>query len=81
MELKDTIPMMESEDYKERMRAEYWQARIRLEKLCKMVAKYQAGTLDFKPACSLELLKEQIEPMLNYMSVLEVRAEIEGVSL
>ena len=33
MELKDTIKMMTSEDYKERMKAEYLQTKIRYEKL------------------------------------------------
>lgn len=81
MELKDTINMMTSADYKDRFRAEYWQLKIRLEKLRKMITKYQAGTLGFTPACSLELLKEQVEPMQLYLDVLEVRAEIEGVQL
>lgn len=31
MELKDTIELMTSEDYKERFKAEYWQAKIRAE--------------------------------------------------
>ena len=35
MELKDTIPQMNSEDYKERFKAEYNQLKIRLEKLHK----------------------------------------------
>lgn len=81
MELKDTINMMTSADYKDRFRAEYWQLKIRLEKLRKMITKYRAGTLGFTPACSLELLKEQVEPMQLYLDVLEVRAEIEGVQL
>lgn len=81
MELKDTINMMTSADYKDRFRAEYWQLKIRLEKLRKMITKYQEGTLGFTPACSLELLKEQVEPMQLYLDVLEVRAEIEGVQL
>lgn len=81
MELKDTVDLMTSADYEERLKAEYWQVRIRLEKLCKTIAKYQAGTLGFTPSCSLELLKEQVEPMLNYLSILDVRAEIEGIQL
>ncbi len=32
MELKDTIEMMTSEDYKERFRAEFYQVRTRREK-------------------------------------------------
>lgn len=81
MEMMDTVQLMESTDYKDRFKAEYWQVRIRLEKLRKMIAKYQAGTLGFTPACSLELLKEQVEPMQNYLDALEVRAQIEEIEL
>ena len=33
MELKDTIELMQSADYKDRFKAEYFQAVIRLKKL------------------------------------------------
>lgn len=81
MELRDTIAMMNSEDYKERFKAEYYQTKIRYEKLHKMVVKYEAGTLNFTPKCSLELLKEQKSFMGQYLNRLEVRAEIEGIEL
>ena len=81
MELKDTIPMMDKPDYKERFKAEYYQTMIRYEKLHKMCIKYEAGTLNFTPTCSLELLKEQKAHMGNYLRCLEVRAEIEGIEL
>ena len=81
MELKDTIEMMNSADYKERFRAEYYQTKIRYEKLHKMTIKYEAGTLNFTPTCSLELLKKQKAFMGQYLNCLEVRAEIEGIEL
>lgn len=81
MELKDTIEMMTSADYQERFRAEFEQTSIRYEKLQAMIAKYKAGTLDFVPKCSVELLERQAEYMHNYLAVLEERAEIEGVEL
>jgi len=81
MELKDTIELMDSEDYKERFKAEYLQTKIRYEKLHKMVIKYEAGTLDFEPSCSIEILKQQKSYMGNYLYTLEVRAEIEGIEL
>ena len=37
MELKDTVEMMGSEDYKERFKAEYCQVKIRYEKLMYML--------------------------------------------
>ena len=81
MELKDTIEMMNSSDYKERFKAEYYQTKIRYEKLHSMTVKYEAGTLDFKPTCSLSILNEQKRCMGNYLHQLEVRAEIEGIRL
>lgn len=81
MDLKDTIPMMDNPDYKERFKAEYYQTKIRYEKLHKMCIKYEAGTLNFTPTCSLELLKEQKAHMGNYLRCLEIRAEIEGIEL
>ena len=81
MELKDTIDLMNSEDYKERFIAEYYQTKIRYEKLHKMLIKYEAKTLNFEPKCSLELLTEQAKHMGLYLKCLEIRAEIEGVDL
>lgn len=81
MELNDTIEMMNSPDYKERFKAEYRQIRIRYNKLFRMCVKYKAGTLNFVPSCSLELLMEQLRAMGNYIMILEARAEIEDIPL
>lgn len=81
MELKDTIELMNSADYKERFKAEYLQTKIRYDKLHKMVIKYEAGTLNFEPSCSIELLKHQKSMMGQYLYDLEVRAEIEKIDL
>lgn len=81
MELKDTIAMMSSGDYKVRFKAEYLQTKIRYDKLHRMTIKYEAGKLNFTPSCSLELLNEQKKYMGMYLHCLEVRAEIEGICL
>ena len=81
MELAETADMMESPDYKERFKAEYWQIKIRWRKLHRMLVKYEAGTLDFKPSCSLELLKKQAFHLGNYIHILEIRADVEGIVL
>ena len=39
MNLNDTVKMMNSADYKERFKAEYWQIKIRYEKLHRMTVK------------------------------------------
>nr|DAW06485.1 MAG TPA: hypothetical protein [Caudoviricetes sp.] len=81
MELKDTVELMNSKDYKERFKAEYLQAKIRYDKLDAMTVKYEAGTLNFTPSCPLELLKEQKKYMGNYIRTLKIRAEIEKIDL
>lgn len=81
MELKDTVEMMVSDDYKERFKAEYYQTKIRYDKLHKMITKLKAGTLDFEPDCNEEILTSQASIMGAYLNVLEVRAEIEGIEL
>lgn len=81
MELKETVKMMESTDYKERFKAEYLQAKIRYDKLDEFTVKYEAGTLNFTPSCTLELLKEQKKHMGNYIRCLKIRATIEKIEL
>ena len=81
MELKDTVTMMNSEDYKERFKAEYWQTKIRYEKLHTMLVKHEAGTLEFTPKCPIPTLTMQKRQMGEYLKQLEIRAEIEGIDL
>lgn len=69
------------EAYKERFVKEYNELKERYDKLDKMTVKYEAGTLDFEPNCSLELLKEQKMYMGNYLRILKIRAEIEMIPL
>ena len=79
MELKDTAGMMSSPDYKERFKAEYYQLKIRYEKLTAMLANWDH--LDFNPTCPKDLLEQQADIMYNYMKLLENRAQIENVTL
>lgn len=81
MKLNDTVALMNSEDYKERFRAEYWQTKIRYEKLHRMIVRHDAGTLDFKTTCPIDLLRQQKAHMGQYLYCLEVRAEIEDIDL
>ena len=81
MELKDTIEMMQSEDYKERFKAEYNQLRIRITGLENMLKKYKDNTLSFTPSCSYDLLNGQLKAMKLYREYLEERAIIEKIQL
>ena len=77
MKLKDTI----SDDYKLKFMAAYYQTKLHYNNLHAMIVKYEAGTLNFTPKCSIDLLKEQASYMGKYLYILEVRAEIEGIDL
>ncbi len=79
MELKDTIEMMQSEDYKERFKAEYYQTKIRYDKLRKMVDNWDS--LDFKPTCKKEIYTTQLDVMKSYLDILKLRAIKENVEL
>ena len=81
MKLQDTIELMNSADFKDRFKAEYYQLKIRHEGLAKMLKGYREGTLDFKPKCSYELLHKQLVFMRAYMEALDVRADIENIEL
>ena len=79
--LEDTTEMMTSGDYKVRFAAEYWQTKIRYDKLHRMLVRWEAGTLNFTPTCPKALLAEQASYMGNYLRILEIRAELEGIDL
>ncbi len=80
-DLIDTVELMLSNDYKERFISEYYQTEIRYNKLHEMIVRYEANTLDFEPKCSIDILKKQASYMGDYLYMLEVRAEIEGIEL
>lgn len=81
MKLNETVEMMNSEDYKDRFKAEYLQLKIRMTGLSEMLKKYRDGTLTFKPSCSYDLLNGQLKSMDMYASYLEERAKVEGIKL
>lgn len=81
MKLQDTIELMNSSDFKDRFKAEYYQLKIRRDGLKEMLKKYKEGTLEFTPNCDYDLLHTQLVYMEGYMVVLETRAEIENIKL
>jgi hypothetical protein len=81
MELKDTAELMCSVDYKNRFRAEYWQVKIRLEKLEKMLEMWDKSKLTHAPGCARETYLAQKKSMETYIEVLETRAAIEAIDL
>ena len=81
MNLNETVKMMNSVDYKERFRAEYFQLKIRMNGLSAMLKKYREGILTFTPSCSYGLLNAQFKSMDLYASFLEDRAKVEDIDL
>lgn len=81
MELNDTVKMMNSDDYKERFRAEYCQTVIRYGKLKNMLDRWDDGNLNFTPICPRSTYNMQIRAMADYIAVLEARAVMEDIDL
>lgn len=80
-ELKDTIDLMTSADWKDRFKAEYLQVKIRYEKLHALIIKREVGKLDFETPISLESWKEQAKHMGLYLYELEKQAAIHNIEL
>lgn len=81
MELKDTVELMTSDDYKERFIAEYCQVKIRYGKLKYMLERWDNGILNFTPTCPRSTYDLQISAMKDYIAILEARAVMEGITL
>lgn len=92
MKLENTVDMMTSEDYKERFKAEYYQTKIRYEKLHAFNIKIDAANImrHKRDASSVEmpkhdcpdhLLQRQESVMKEYLDILETRAAIERIEL
>ncbi len=92
MELKNTVALMNSDDYKERFKAEYYQTKIRYENLKAFNTKIEAADMMNrikecsiiempKHDCPDALLRKQQSIMGEYLHLLELRAVIEGIEL
>ena len=79
-ELSETVELMLSKDYKERFRAEYYQLRIRYQKLKNLLDKWNNDELDFEPSCPKGLLMWQLHDMESYLHHLGERAKYEGIN-
>ena len=81
IQLKDTVDMMCSNDYKERFKAEFLQTLIRIEKLEKTIENYHNLRLEYEADCPINLLERQLTAMKDYILILVKRAVIEGIEL
>ena len=79
MLLIDTASLMVSDDYKDRFKAEYYQTKIRHDKLKDIVDNW--GNLDFVPTCEKSVYINQIKAMELYLDIFLFRAGKEDVKL
>ncbi|MGL4453298.1 MAG: crAss001_48 related protein [Sarcina sp.] len=79
--MKNINELLNSKDYKDRFKGEYYQLEDRVIKLGNMLDKWEDGTLEFEPICEKELLKQQFFCMQKYLSILELRAWKERIDL
>ena len=84
-DLRETIEGMTSNDYRERMKAEYQQTKLRYEKLKDLNNRIEAAQKCMNPEpphdCPAGLLVEQQRVMGIYLHILELRAIIEDIEL
>lgn len=87
MELKNTIEYMISEDYTERFIAEYWQLKIRRDKLNNFIQRielaqdYYDGKDEPVHDCPLALLKDQLYYMDALLDIMDKRRMLEKINL
>lgn len=81
MDLKGTISLMTSEDWRDRFIAEYLQTKIRYEKLHKLIIQREVGKLDFDTPIPLASWKRQQKSMGCYLLELERQAVLHGIEL
>lgn len=72
---------MTSEDYKERFKAEYEQLKIRHISLMNMMGDWYRDKLTFNPKCPFSTYEMQSKVMREYLTILEMRAVMEGIEL
>lgn len=84
MELKDTISLMLSDKFEDRFKAEYWQTKIRYNKLHKWLVDCDAGNKP-EPAYYdseyVAMMRDQASKMGQYLYSMEVRASHLGIEL
>lgn len=88
-ELSQTCEMMCSKDYRERFKAEFYQLKIRIEKLENFLAKIKAQFHyenyiekdKIQHDCDYMILGEQLSDMKHYLFILKQRAVIENIDI
>lgn len=77
-DLKDTTNLMTSNDYKDRLLAEYWQLKIRHQKLQVAIARKR---LDRDTKTPIDALQAQAHVMERYLNLLRLRVREENIMI
>lgn len=80
-ELKDTVFLMTSKDYKDRFKAEFYQTKIRYNKLKQSLDNTIKDNLSSETYRSILILELQLQCMKNYLDILISRAINEGIEI
>lgn len=89
-ELSQTCEMMCSKDYRERFKAEFYQLKVRTEKLENFLAKIKAQyhyanncieENNIQHECDEFILEEQLVMMKKYLFIMKQRAVIENINV
>lgn len=81
MKLKDTVNWMLSSDYKERLKAEYHQERIREINLRMLVQSYEEKPISIQFKHKHERLRDLLACLRYKLIILEELADIEDIKL
>ncbi|MBR1850921.1 MAG: hypothetical protein IJ789_06070 [Bacteroidales bacterium] len=81
MDIKTITSLMQSSDYRDRMKAEYYHVQLRKTNLEAVLKLWDSNKLTFTPDCPRSIYDIQLRAMKDYMAVLETRAKIEHVEL
>lgn len=81
MKLQDTVKFMCSEDPKERLIAEYYQAFNRYLTLRNVLNLWDAKATNFIPQCPRSLYEMEVRVLTDYLTILETMAAMKHINL
>ena len=79
MELKDTVQLMLSDDWRDRLKAEHLQLTIRLHNLAAFINAANRDEKKYKSERDKFAMKKQYRAMVEYTIALEHRMEYAGI--
>lgn len=79
--LSETVYFMISRDDKDQLCAEYAQLKLRIRDLHDKIVQLRMLHAEESSYASISMLESQHDVMIKYLSIVEARAEYEGVDL